>query len=461
MNPHTPKPKYQKEKTVDNKDQTGSRSGHYLGLNIDFEGKETDINMFIHGLSPLTTTKQLIKILRRRCQYRKLIHRKKGRRGKLQLYESVAFMTVPDQQTALDLIKRSEVINDRVVHFDVKYKSGSKMKMYKRRRLFLGNLLYKWTDKKIFMELSKYCFVRAAYSIKDPRNGRSKGYGYADFFSEGEANKLLAAAPLTIDGRKVGVKGYKNRNEARLRDRSSAGQKGKFQDKRRMHGPGDHKSYSRIDYGREDSYSNRGHPGHIQDNSQREIEYQPARNRLRDNPRNHKEEAFDTHRRELDSLEARRYYPTQNIRDPHTPNNSFRERNLRVIGLALRQRDLFKSEKGDKPIDKILESAKFDRQKNSSNLRYKKSEKPSRHLIRAEDFSRQNRVGNWNDESDSGLQDGLQSHMLEPLKKSNGENSRKNRNGPVYLRGNRNETDFKFTRETEGWHFDPSDKEFL
>lgn len=182
-------------------------------ISLDFEGKEEDIDMFIHGLAPKTSPQELESYLANRCEFMDLIYLR--HETKKNLYQSVAFFTVKTREIAKQLVKKSGKLNGRVVHCDIKYCDPRKTESHAKKRLFLGGLPKKWTDEKIEKSVSKHAKIRAAYSIKDRKTGKGRGYGYVDFFKESEAKKLLEKGTILIDGISIDIRGYeKKKNKA-------------------------------------------------------------------------------------------------------------------------------------------------------------------------------------------------------------------------------------------------------
>lgn len=174
-------------------------------LEIDFEGKMDNIEMFIHGLAPETTYEEVKSFLSERAEITELIYRKDPKPGKK--HQSVAFFKAKDRETARNLILHSKKFKGRVVHCDIRYKDLGKMNSYGKRRLFLARLSYLWTDDQILEELRKLGRVRAAYSIKN-KMGKSRGYGYADFYCEEDTMKFLDMGEIKILGKVIDAKLY-------------------------------------------------------------------------------------------------------------------------------------------------------------------------------------------------------------------------------------------------------------
>lgn len=114
------------------------------------------------------------------------------------------------KEIAKELIKFSGYLKNRVVHCDIKYTNPEKSECYKKRRLFLGGLRYRWTDDEIYQALSEHGRVRAAYCIKE-KNGKSKGYGFVDFFCEEDAEIFLDIGRINYGDYHIDVKPY-NKN---------------------------------------------------------------------------------------------------------------------------------------------------------------------------------------------------------------------------------------------------------
>lgn len=191
---------------------TPSEISKFFELEIDFEGKEENIPIFIHGLSQETKPEELREYLSSRCEFSSLVFKKKrtSNKRKRNLYQSIASFTVKDRKTASELIRRSGILKGRIVHCDIKYSSPKKMKAYQERRLFIGNLDQSWTDRVIFDNLANYGRIRAAYSVKKVKNGKSKGYGFADFYTTEDALRFLELGQsIRIEGQPILIQRYK------------------------------------------------------------------------------------------------------------------------------------------------------------------------------------------------------------------------------------------------------------
>lgn len=74
-------------------------------------------------------------------------------------------------------------------------------------KIFIGGLNYLTDEKRLMSELEKFGRVLSVRIIIDKESGKSKGYGFATFETQQEAQ--LAIDSLNnqlLDGRRVGVK---------------------------------------------------------------------------------------------------------------------------------------------------------------------------------------------------------------------------------------------------------------
>ena len=80
-------------------------------------------------------------------------------------------------------------------------------------KLYVGNLSYDTTDGDLQDIFAEFGTVESAVVINDRDTGRSKGFGFVEMSSKGEAEAAIDALDGTeIDGRSVKV------NEARPRE---------------------------------------------------------------------------------------------------------------------------------------------------------------------------------------------------------------------------------------------------
>ena len=78
------------------------------------------------------------------------------------------------------------------------------------RKLYVGNLPYSATDDTLVQTFGEMGTVESATVITDRDTGRSKGFGFVEMSSDGEAQKAIQGLNGTdVDGRSIVV------NEAR------------------------------------------------------------------------------------------------------------------------------------------------------------------------------------------------------------------------------------------------------
>lgn len=77
------------------------------------------------------------------------------------------------------------------------------------KKIFIGGLNYKTTETSLLKHLSVYGHVTSIRIITDRETGQSKGFGFATFDSDVEADAaILALNGQEFDGRRIGVKVY-------------------------------------------------------------------------------------------------------------------------------------------------------------------------------------------------------------------------------------------------------------
>jgi RNA recognition motif-containing protein len=74
-------------------------------------------------------------------------------------------------------------------------------------RLFVGNLSYQTTDAELRSEFSKCGTVKDARVITDRETGRSRGFGFVEFATDGEAATAIQALDQQqLGGRNISVR---------------------------------------------------------------------------------------------------------------------------------------------------------------------------------------------------------------------------------------------------------------
>jgi cold-inducible RNA-binding protein len=73
-------------------------------------------------------------------------------------------------------------------------------------RLYIGNLSYHTTDAELRQEFGKCGTVTDAKVVTDRETGRSRGFGFVQYTTEGEANTAIQALHgSTLGGRQINV----------------------------------------------------------------------------------------------------------------------------------------------------------------------------------------------------------------------------------------------------------------
>jgi len=91
------------------------------------------------------------------------------------------------------------------------------------RRLYVGNLPYSATEATLETKFSEHGKVESVKLITDRDTGESKGFGFVEMRSAGEANAAIEALNgVEIDGRTIKV------NEAQPQNKKAGGGRGGF-----------------------------------------------------------------------------------------------------------------------------------------------------------------------------------------------------------------------------------------
>lgn len=164
--------------------------------------------IFVHGLHPFTTTQDLITCFSRIGAIHDIEFRKDHWTGK---HNGYAFFSVKDVETAEKMVKSNHSLHGRKIHCDLRHTDPKHQMMNQKKRLFVGGIPKFATDDQLTAFFSKWGEVRAAYSIKN-LEGKSKSYGFVDFFNHETAEEVLKAAPLEFKGRRIDVRPYKKKS---------------------------------------------------------------------------------------------------------------------------------------------------------------------------------------------------------------------------------------------------------
>eukprot|EP00767_Chilomastix_cuspidata_P007940 gnl/Chilomastix_cuspidata/8856.p1 GENE.gnl/Chilomastix_cuspidata/8856~~gnl/Chilomastix_cuspidata/8856.p1 ORF type:complete len:144 (+),score=34.36 gnl/Chilomastix_cuspidata/8856:84-515(+) len=70
-------------------------------------------------------------------------------------------------------------------------------------KIFVGGLSWQTNASSLRERFSEFGCVANAYIILESRTGRSRGFGFVEFFDEKAANRVLQAPHFVIDGRHV------------------------------------------------------------------------------------------------------------------------------------------------------------------------------------------------------------------------------------------------------------------
>ena len=91
------------------------------------------------------------------------------------------------------------------------------------RRLYVGNLPYSATEESIEAKFAEHGKVESVKLITDRDTGQSKGFGFVEMLTAGDANAAIAALNgVEMDGRTIKV------NEAKPQTKKTGGGRGGF-----------------------------------------------------------------------------------------------------------------------------------------------------------------------------------------------------------------------------------------
>lgn len=175
------------------------------------ENEEGLVSIFVHGLHPFTTKKDIEETFMPICQLRNLQFRKNKYTGK---HKGYAFFDVDSMDIANKLINMSHTLHDRKIHCDFKNNDPEEKKLGERKRVFVGGLSKETTNDDLAKVFKKFGTVRAAYTIKN-LEGESKGFGYVDYFTVSAAKAAATEGKVIINGRKVDVRAFKRKEETK------------------------------------------------------------------------------------------------------------------------------------------------------------------------------------------------------------------------------------------------------
>lgn len=174
-----------------------------------YPSNNNETRIFVHGLHPFTSSKDLTEAFKPFCTITDLVFKKNPVTGK---HRGYAFFTVPSESAAQNLINSEHVIHGRRVHCDLRHSCQATQLKNQKKRVFIGGIPKNVSDNNLTEFFARFGKVRAAYAIKS-LSGERKNYGYVDFFSEKSAQDAVKNSPVFIKNRKVDIRPYKKRGK--------------------------------------------------------------------------------------------------------------------------------------------------------------------------------------------------------------------------------------------------------
>lgn len=158
--------------------------------------------LFVGGLPPSLTESELAKVIKRIGEAKVNL----VKRSHSQLNSGFAFVIPGSRETASLLLASEIYIQGRCLQFQVS--SGKKsLENLSGKRLFMRNLPYSISNEELADFFSKYCNIRAAYSILDTY-GWSKGFGFIDFYDSVSTKIILDIGIFKIHGTLITVEEF-------------------------------------------------------------------------------------------------------------------------------------------------------------------------------------------------------------------------------------------------------------
>lgn len=116
-----------------------------------------------------------------------------------------SFVNFKDSSVIPNILKKSHYLENRKVECKISY--GGEFNKQERQesamcKIFVKKLKKNTNDNKLFEYFSQFGYLKNAYVICDPENGRSKGFGYVQFDSREVIDYVLSISH-TIDDRHV------------------------------------------------------------------------------------------------------------------------------------------------------------------------------------------------------------------------------------------------------------------
>lgn len=171
------------------------------------KNQQSRVKIFVYGLHPYTTKSEIEEEFSKSAKIFDIEFNKNKKTGR---HKGYAFFSVESLEVVRRLMSEKHVIHGRKVNCDFKLDNREKEVPVERKRLFVGGLP-KWaTDDDIAEFFGYWGPVKAAYSIKTLL-GKSRGFGFADFYDIETVERILDEEFLSLKGKKIEVRRYRKR----------------------------------------------------------------------------------------------------------------------------------------------------------------------------------------------------------------------------------------------------------
>jgi len=178
------------------------------GGKTNIRNNNGEVEIFIHGLHPITTKEDLKDLFLKYCKIQNLSFKRNPRTGK---HKGFAFFTVQNQSIAAKIIDKAHYLHKRLVYCQIKEDNPDRNKAGKKR-LFVGGLPPTVTDWELMEIFEQFGELRTAYMIRD-RKGKPRNFGYVDFKELRGVEATIGAQPIFVKGKMVEIRRYKLRGQ--------------------------------------------------------------------------------------------------------------------------------------------------------------------------------------------------------------------------------------------------------
>ena len=143
------------------------------------ERQKSGFRLFLGGLGAQVDEKFLLKYFQQFGTINKVEVRRDEITGKS---KGFAFIYCLDDQTIEKIIGKRHRIMGRLLDCQLSHAQQDERRLLDKKRIFVGGLAERTTEQAMKKYFSEFGEVRSSYVIKNIETGKSKGFGFVEFF---------------------------------------------------------------------------------------------------------------------------------------------------------------------------------------------------------------------------------------------------------------------------------------